>query len=116
MFATYSPEAQIERIMAARKLSRQFVSNLATHAGIRRCSLPTLCAALDGRGFQNETGQALLELLREVDAFTDLFSPVEVKLENASSVYGWLQLVRAGRLRVFALNEQDELVERGGKL
>ena len=107
-----SNEGQIESILAARKLTRKFASDLAWHAGIRDCSLPTLSAALNGRGLKHETGQALLKLLREVDALASLFEPVKIKLEHAGDAYQWLMLIRAGKLRVFTVNDEEELVER----
>lgn len=111
MLATFSDEARINRIVAAHKLPMSFVAALAGHAGIQRASQPTLTAGLGGRGLQRETSQPLLQLMVELHALTEMFQPVKIELKNAADVYGWLLLVRDGRLKVFSMDE-SELVER----
>lgn len=100
MFATYSDENHILRIIADHGLSLQFVSGLAQQAGIARCSLQTLSAGLNaGRGLR-DTGPYLLKLLRRLDDFAKKYEPVKVEFSNAADVYGWLEAERRGELRM----------------
>lgn len=112
MFASLSPESRILKLIAKHDLSLAFVAALAKQAGILGCSFQTLSLALNsGRGLRRETAQPLLDLMTELDDFTRLFSPMEMRLENGTKVWEWMTLVRSGEVRIFSL-ENEQLVER----